>query len=195
MERRHLGDSQSRRSAPLSRPPAGVLWVSHPRETYGIDPSGVTSVVVKAAMKRVWADQFKRWPDLRQVMVEEGVELVDTAAFFGCSRLETVTFPDSLKHVEDYAFGDCSDLREVRFGKGLLDVGQAAFGGCSNLLHVYFGGDAPETRGTRIYVRTPTNLVNHISPAAKGWTDRWPPNDAFSRRVEVEHSTTDNPND
>ena len=194
----YRGAESGRAVAPRPPPPQlppGVLWVSHPRETYGIDPSGVTSVIVKAAMKRVWADQFKRWPDLRQVMVEEGVELVDTAAFFGCSRLETVTFPDSLKHVEDYAFGDCFDLREVRFGKGLLDVGQAAFGGCSNLLHVYFGGDAPETRGTRIYVRTPTNLVNHISPAAKGWTDRWPPNDAFSRRVEVEHSTTDNPND
>ena len=73
--------------------------------------------------------------------------------------------------------------REARFGKGLLDVGQAAFGGCSNLLHVYFGGDAPEPRGTRIYVRTPTNLVNHVNAAAKGWADRWPPKDDFSRAV------------
>ena len=179
---------------PPPQPPPGVLWVSHPRETYGIDPSGVTSVVVKAAMKRVWPDQFKKWPDLRQVMVEEGVETVGAAAFFGCPRLETVMLPDSLKHVEGYAFGDCFTLREVRFGKDLLDVGQAAFGGCSNLLHVYFGGHAPETRGTRIYVRTPTNLVNHISPAAKGWSETWPPNDAFARRVEIGHPTTDTTN-
>lgn len=165
------------------RPPPGVLWVSHPRETYGIDPSGVTSVVVKAAIKRVWPDQFKKWPDLRQVTVEEGVKSVGAAAFFGCSRLETVVFPDSLEHVEGYAFGDCFALREVRFGKGLLDVGQAAFGGCSNLLHVYFGGDAPAARGTRIYVRTPTNLLNHVNAAAKGWADSWPPNDEFSRAV------------
>ena len=168
---------------PHPQPPPGVLWVSHPRETYGIDPGGVTSVVVKAAMKRVWVDQFKRWPDLRQVLVEEGVETVGAAAFFGCPRLETVKLPDSLKHVEGYAFGDCFSLREVRFGKDLLDVGQAAFGGCSNLLHVYYGGDAPAARGTRIYVRTPTNLVNHVNATAKGWTERWPPNDAFSRPV------------
>lgn len=172
---------------PHPQPPPGVLWVTHPRETYGIDPSGVTSVVVKAAMKRVWVDQFKQWPDLRQVVAEEGVETVDTAAFFGCRKLETVTFPDSLKHVESYAFGDCFALREARFGKGLLDVGQAAFGGCSNLLHVYFGGDAPAPRGTRIYVRTPTNLVNHVAPASKGWGSAWPPNDDFSRPVHPSH--------
>ena len=91
--------------------------------------------------------------------------------------------------------GDCFALREVRFGKGLIDVGQAAFGGCSNLMHVYFAGDAPVARGTRIYVRTPTNLVNHVQPTAKGWRTTWPPNDAFARKVEVGHSTTDNPND
>ncbi len=178
-----VGSRVPRDRAVVPQPPPGVLWVSHPQETYGIDPSGVTSVVVKAAMGRVWPDQFKKWPVLRHVMVEEGVKSVGAAAFFGCPRLETVVFPDSLKHVEGYAFGDCFALREVRFGKGLLDVGQAAFGGCSNLLHVFYGGDAPEPRGTRIYVRTPTNLVNHVNTAAKGWKDRWPPNDEFSRAV------------
>ena len=182
---RHLGGS---------RPPSGMLWVTNPRDTWGIASGGVTAVVVKASMGRVWPDQFKRWPDLQRVEVEEGVELIDAAAFFGCPRLETVVLPDSLKHVEGYAFGDCFALREVQFGKGLLDVGQAAFGGCSNLLHVYFSGDAPKPLGTRIYVRTPTNLVNHISPAAKGWSSTWPPESPFSRRVEAGHSTAANPN-
>ena len=204
MDSRHSGGLRSRGSTTLplssgrdvlprvhaSQPPPGVLWVSHPQETYGIDPSGVTSVIVKAAMKRVWTDQFKRWPDIKDVTVEEGVELVDAAAFFGCPKLETVTLPDSLKHLDSYAFGDCFALREVRFGNGLLDVGQAAFGGCSNLQHVYFGGDAPTPFGTRIYVRTPTNLVNHVTPSAKGWGETWPPNDPITRRVVADYPRT-----
>ena len=160
-----------------------MLWVAHPLDVRGIDPVGVTSVVVKAAMGRVWANMFKRWPDLRHVSAEEGVESIDAAAFFGCPRLETADFPDSLKHVEGYAFGDCFSLREVRFGNGLLDVGQAAFGGCSNLLHVYFGGDVPKPLGTRIYVRTPINLVNHVKPTARGWGSVWPSNDESPRPV------------
>ena len=183
MESRHLGSSRSRGRATLPLLPPGVLWVAHPQDVRGLDAGGVTSVVVKAAMGRVWANMFKRWSNLRHVSVEEGVESVDAAAFFGCPRLETATFPDSLRHVEGYAFGDCFSLREVRFGKGLLDIGQAAFGGCSNLIHVYFGGDAPAALGTRIYVRTPTNLVNHVHPSSQGWTDRWPPNDEFSRPI------------
>jgi hypothetical protein len=150
-----------------------------------MNPSGVTSVVVKSASKRVWSDQFKRWPDIQHVTVEEGVESVGVSAFFGCTNLESVVLPDSLKHICGYAFGDCFALKEVRIGKGLLDVGQAAFGGCSNLQHVHFGGDAPAALGTRIYVRTPTNLVNHVQPAAKGWGRVWPPNDAFPRKVEI----------
>lgn len=191
MGSRHLGGEKEigRDALPRVRspqPPPGVLWVSHPRETYTMNPCGVTSVVVKSASKRVWPDQFKRWPDIQHVTVEDGVESVDAAAFFGCQKLETIILPDSLKHVESYAFGDCFALREVRFGKGLLDVGQAAFGGCSNLLHVYFGGDAPETRGTRIYVRTPTGLVNHVKSTAKGWGTTWPANEEFARPVRKE---------
>lgn len=168
-------------------PPPGVVWMENPESIRGVDIGTVTSLVVKSSAGRIAPNQFKRWPNLRHVRVEEGAREIGVAAFFGCSNLETVTLPDSLKHLEGYAFGDCFTLREVRFGKGLLDVGQAAFGGCSNLLHVYFGGDAPAPRGTRIYVRTPTNLVNHVNAAAKGWTEYWPPNDDFARSVHPTH--------
>ena len=168
---------------PYPQPPPGVLWVSHPGDVHGVDPGAVTALVVRGAAGRVWHNQFERWPNLRHVTVEEGISIVGAAAFFCCPKLETVTLPDSMKHIDGYAFGDCFALREVRCGKGLLDVGQAAFGGCSNLRHVYFGGDAPTPFGTRIYVRTPTNLVNHVMPSAKGWGKTWPPNDPHTRPV------------
>ena len=171
------------RRSPCAKPPPGVLWVADRGDLRGVDAGTVTSLVVKASAGRIAANQFKRWPNLRRVEVEEGIPVVGTAAFFCCPKLETVTLPDSLRHLGGYAFGDCFALREVRCGKGLLDVGQAAFGGCSNLQHVYFGGDAPAPFGTRIYVRTPTNLVNHVMPSAKGWGKTWPPNDPHTRPV------------
>ena len=164
-------------------PPPGVLWMENLESLKGVDVGTVTSLVVKASSGRIFANQFERWPNLRHVTVEDGISVVSAAAFFCCPKLETVTLPDSMKHIDGYAFGDCFALREVRCGKGLLDVGQAAFGGCSNLWHVYFGGDAPTPFGTRIYVRTPTNLVNHVTPSAKGWGKTWPPNDLITRRV------------
>ena len=167
------------------RPPFhdGVLRMAGSESLRGVDLGAVTSLVVEAAMRNVPPNRFRSMPALRHVMVEEGVESVGVSAFFGCTNLESVVLPDSLKHICGYAFGDCFALKEVRIGKGLLDVGQAAFGGCSNLQHVHFGGDAPSALGTRIYVRTPTNLVNHVQPAAKGWGRVWPPNDVSARRT------------
>ena len=150
------------------------------------DCSKITSVKFPASVEYIGNEAFFGCTSLTNINLSEGLESFGDRAFFGCPKLETIAFPDSLKHVESYAFGDCFALREVRFGKGLLDVGQAAFGGCSNLLHVYLGGDAPIARGTRIYVRTPTNLLNHVKSAARGWGATWPANDEFSRPVRKE---------
>ena len=152
----------------------------------GGDVGTVTSLVVRAEMGSISANQFNGWTSLRQVEVCEGVDEVHSAAFFKCSRLEKVVLPDSLKRIGAYVFGDCFALREVRCGKGLLDVGHAAFGGCTNLVDVFFEGDAPAALGTRIYVRTPTNLVNHVNSRAKGWGETWPPGDATARAVRRE---------
>ena len=170
------------------KPPPGVLWIETPADLRGVDIGTVTSVVVKSAMRSVFANQFNSWPSVRNVVVEEGVEHIEGTAFFGCGHLETVTLPDSLKSIGKYAFGDCSSLREVRCGKGLIDVGQAAFGGCTNLVDFHFGGDAPSALGTRIFVRTPTNLVLHVkaNANANGWGETWPPYDSAARGVRRE---------
>ena len=149
----------------------------------GVDIGAVTSLVVGAAMGSIPANMFNGWPSLRKVEVGEGVEAVHSAAFFKCGRLESVVLPNSLKKIGAYAFGDCFFLRSVRCGSGLLDVGHAAFGGCTNLVDVYFAGDAPAALGMRIYVRTPTNLVNHVDSRANGWGGMWPPGDASARVV------------
>ena len=169
------------RSAP--KHPSRVLWFTSSGDVRGMDIGTVTSLVVKAACRDIPPNTFRRWPLLRHVEMEEGVESIGVAAFFGCPALETVSLPDSLERIDGYAFGDCFALREVRCGTGLREVGQATFGGCKSLRDVYFAGDAPLATGTRVYVRSPTNLVNHIKPSAKGWKNVWPPFDEFSRKV------------
>ena len=166
-----------------ANPQPGVLVMESVEDLRGVDIGAVTSLVVGAAMGSIPANMFNGWPSLRKVEVGEGVEAVHSAAFFKCGRLESVVLPNSLKKIGAYAFGDCFSLRSVRCGSGLLDVGHAAFGGCTNLVDVYFAGDAPAALGMRIYVRTPTNLVNHVDSRANGWGGMWPPGDASARVV------------
>ena len=161
----------------------GVVRLSNCADLGRVDIGLVTSLVVRASVRDIPSNAFQSISNLCAVVVENGVRTIGVSAFFGCPKLETVSLADSVISIGGYAFGDCFALREVRCGSGLKEVGQAAFGGCRNLQDVYFAGDAPNPAGSRIYVRTPETLVNHVRPGTKGWGARWPLRDNFSRPV------------
>ena len=54
-------------------------------------------------------------------------------AFFSCSRLESVTLPDSITVIGDSMFKSCSDLKSVTFGKNVTTIGNSAFYECRAL--------------------------------------------------------------
>ena len=59
-------------------------------------------------------------------------------AFYSCSTLTSVTFPESLTSIGGHAFQDCSSLTSVTFGESLNSIGSGAFSGCSSLTSVTF---------------------------------------------------------
>ena len=61
------------------------------------------------------------------------VVCVGRNAFFGCSRLTSVTIPESVTSIESSAFEGCSGLEEVTIPQGVTSIGLSAFSGCSAL--------------------------------------------------------------
>ena len=85
--------------------------------------------------------------DIISVTIPAGVsELPDgsyeSAVFFGCSNLESVTFAEGseLTSIGDYAFYECSSLTSIEIPAGVTSIGSSAFSGCSNLNTVYYAG-------------------------------------------------------
>ncbi len=76
--------------------------------------------------------------DIRTVLLEDGVTSVGYGSFYGCSVLESVTFPDSLQNIGGGAFCYCSALNNVTFPDGLQSVGHNAFSNCTALESVTF---------------------------------------------------------
>ncbi len=64
------------------------------------------------------------------------VKEIGYKAFYGCSGLTAVTFPEGLESIGGFAFEDCSGLTALTFPKGLKTIGYDAFYGCSNLSSV-----------------------------------------------------------
>ena|GEM_PF-2975380 len=60
--------------------------------------------------------------------VLSSVEKISSEAFYKCTGLKTITFPESLSSIGENAFTGCSNLTSATFiGKGALTVGANAF--------------------------------------------------------------------
>ena len=73
---------------------------------------------------------------LQEIIIPEGVALIDGMTFSGCTSLQKVVIPESVTKIGSCAFMDCTALREIVIPAGVADIGSGAFRGCSNLTKI-----------------------------------------------------------
>lgn len=76
-----------------------------------------------------------------QVIIPEGVQIIQERAFLLCSDVTSIIMPDSLTTIQAEAFKDCYDLNHVDFGHGIKEIGYGpvyndTFYRCKNLRFV-----------------------------------------------------------
>ncbi|MBQ9728263.1 MAG: leucine-rich repeat protein [Clostridia bacterium] len=85
---------------------------------------------------------FYKCTSLTSIAIPEGVTDIGTATgtsqgpFEGCSKLVTVTLPESLTSIYEGAFRSCSKLTGVVLPTNLTLLGREAFKGCSSLTNM-----------------------------------------------------------
>ena len=68
--------------------------------------------------------------------IPKGVTSIGGSAFYGCSKLTSVTIPEGVTSIGDSAFCGCSSLTSVNIPEGVTSIGGYAFEGCSSLTSV-----------------------------------------------------------
>lgn len=75
------------------------------------------------------------FPNLKSnyYQVPEGVEVIDTAAFEGCTAFRTITLPSTLKRICLEAFYNCYNLASVEIPTAVTQLEDYAFYNCNNM--------------------------------------------------------------
>ncbi len=71
-----------------------------------------------------------------EISIADGLTNIAKDAFWGCSRLTSITIPESVTSIGEYAFLGCSELTSVTIEGDLTSIGRGAFSGCSGLKNI-----------------------------------------------------------
>ena len=66
----------------------------------------------------------------------DGLTYIGTNAFDSCSRLTSVTIPNSVRIINPRTFQSCSGLTNVTISEGVTSIEEKAFSGCRSLTSV-----------------------------------------------------------
>lgn len=95
-------------------------------ESYSI-PGNITSIGIAA---------FTDCVKLKDLIIGNGVERIESIAFQGCSSLTRVDLPDSVTQIDDSVFESCHGLMEVTLGNNLKSIQNEAFRWCESLENI-----------------------------------------------------------
>ena len=73
---------------------------------------------------------------LTSVTIPDSVTIIESAAFYGCSGLTSVTIPASVKSIDRIAFYNCSGLTSMTIPNSVTSIGDSVFHGCSGLTQI-----------------------------------------------------------
>ena len=77
-------------------------------QNYGYDGYNITDTTIGT-------DTFFDCPNLKSIIIPEGITTIKADAFFVCSNFESVTLPSSIESLESYAFEGCQKLKSITF--------------------------------------------------------------------------------
>ena len=106
-------------------------YVEHNKLTEALLEIGVDL----STMKAVPVDMY-RGLDIEEVVIPEGVTILEDGAFCDCNLLKNVRLPSTLEQISDNVFRRCSSLVHIDIPKSVKRIGAGAFGECTSLVDV-----------------------------------------------------------
>lgn len=102
------------------------------------DCFSLTELTIPGNVKKMGWHCLKGCKRLKQVKLEEGIEILENGVFSECRSIRHITFPKSLIKLGGWMFFGCANLEQVHFLGDLEEFYERTFSECSNLHQVDF---------------------------------------------------------
>lgn len=101
--------------------------------------------------------------DIRSLVLTGGVTYIGEEAFYGCEKLKTIDFGDSLQEIGAKAFYDCTRLTQIHLPSTFRSFGAECFRGCENLTKVYCDGGMPHFSDSCLWTGSYVNVYHPVN--------------------------------
>lgn len=84
--------------------------------------NGITGTLTFGTdLATIGSESFENCTGITDVVLNDGLEMLEYKAFYGCSNLESITIPSSLETCNGYVFSSCSKLASVYYAGSVDD--------------------------------------------------------------------------
>ena len=112
----------------------GGYPVTHISEYAFLHCSGVTNVIIPAAVVSIGNYAFEYCTNLIDITISSSVTNIGYAAFEDCTGLENITIPDGVTCIRANTFRNCRGLTSITIPDSVTSIENFAFEGCSGLM-------------------------------------------------------------
>ena len=88
---------------------------------------------------------------IKNVVLEPGVENISGSAFADCASLVNVSIPDTVTAIEGSAFSNCRSLTGITIPKSVTSIGCWSFSFFKNVSYLYCYADELRTTGSYLF--------------------------------------------
>lgn len=125
----------------------------------GLRAYSITSVSIPDTVCVIESEAFKGYRKLQTVRLPSGLRTIENCAFSQCSNLKNIELPESLTVIGRQAFEECTALKAITIPKSVVEIGDQAFYKCTDLECIIFKESRLEVIGYAAFGETMVSEV------------------------------------